>query len=531
MTVQRGQSDGERWKRLGDMLLDAGLITSGQLAESLAEKERSKCFLGQALVKLGYLSQDELISFLVKQCKIPHINLNDYAIDPKIVRTLPNDLCLRYKLIAIDQLGKILTVCMVNPLDIDALEHARDACPALKIKPILCTPEHFESVAKRFLVHREEPTQDTAPKAPDMSLASLGLSSAPVVAPVVTRPAPPGAPETPIQTASVSQETFSAIVRDVLAELLNTFQGPMQGQPESADQVWSSTESQSAQFSFTLDLGGDLCYVSPSVTGILGYPPQEFQQQFAHLFTNHPANSKLRQAIRLSLSGHQRSPIEAEFYAKDGSMRSLMIALIPVFDGTKKLVAVQGVARDVTRRAATEQSLYYAATHDALTGLLNRRSFVTRLEEAIQHARRYGTPVSIAIVDVDDFTRINETYGHLEGDAILRHVGQTLKQSLRSEDIVAHSGGDEFCILMPQVPPEQAQNGIRRYIEAIHQADYATSSGDAIALTVTAGFSTVTDGADHSDLLLDTARTLVRRGKEAGGNRVIVGEGTAPAGS
>ncbi len=526
MTALSGQSDGERWKRLGDMLMDAGLITAGQLSESLAEKERSKCFLGQALVKLGYLTQDELISFLVKQCKIPHINLNDYAIDPQIVRLLPNDLCLRYKLIAIDQLGKILTVCMVNPLDIDALEHARDVCPALKIKPILCTPEHFESVAKRFLVRREQPTQDPAPRAPEMSLASLGLSSmAPVVAPVVTRPSVPGAPETHVETAAVSQETFSAIVRDVLAELLNTFQGPVQGQPESAEQVWSSTESQSAQFSFTLDLSGELCYVSPSVTAVMGYPAQEFQDQFVHLCADHPANSKLRQAIRLSLSGHQRSPIEAEFVAKDGSMRALMIALIPVFDGTKKLVAVQGVARDVTRRAATEQSLYYAATHDTLTGLLNRRSFATRLEEAIQHARRYGTPVSIAVVDIDDFTRINESYGHQEGDAVLRHIGQTLKQSLRSEDIVAHSGGDEFCILMPQVPPEQAQNGIRRYIEAITEENYTTSGGDTFSLTVTAGFSTVQETEDQYELLLDAARTLVRRGKEAGGNRVVLAKG------
>ena len=256
----------------------------------------------------------------------------------------------------------------------------------------------------------------------------------------------------------------------------------------------------------------------------MGYAAQEFQDEFVHLFTDHPANSKLRQAIRLSLSGHQRSPIEAEFFAKDGSMRTLMVALIPVFDGTKKLVAVQGVARDVTRRAATEQSLYYAATHDTLTGLLNRRSFVTRLEEAIQHARRYGTPVSIAVVDVDDFTRINESFGHQEGDAILRHVGQTLKKSLRSEDIVAHSGGDEFCILMPQAPAEQAQNGIRRYIEAITQENYATSGGDAISLTVTAGFATVREGEDQYDLLLDAARTLVRRGKEAGGNRVVLAD-------
>ena len=89
-----------RWKRLGDMLMEGGLITRGQLEEGLAEKDRQKCFLGQALVRLGYLTQDELISFLVKQCKIPHINLVDYNIDSRIVRLLPNDLCLQHKLIA-----------------------------------------------------------------------------------------------------------------------------------------------------------------------------------------------------------------------------------------------------------------------------------------------------------------------------------------------------------------------------------------------------------------------------------------------
>ena len=509
---------GNRWKRLGDLLLDAGLITQGQLSEGLAEKERQKCFLGQALVMLGYISQDELISFLVKQCKIPHISLADYSIDPRIVRLLPADLCRRYKLMAIDKLGSILTVCMVNPLDMDALEEARQACPELRLKPILCTPEHFEAAARQHLPGTENPTKPT-PSA-DVSLASFGLTAPSAkkasAAPVVSEP--PVAPREPVPAG----ESFSHLVRDVLAELLSTFQGPVQGRPESAEGVWSSVEHSAAQFLFTLDPSGNLCYVNPSVTAVLGYSPEVFQERFLQLLTDHPENAILRQAITLSLSGRQRPPLETEFLGHDGTVHTLIIALIPVFDGAQQLVAVQGVARDITRRAAAEQSLYLAATQDPLTGLLNRRSFLCRLRELVLVSKRHGTPVSIAVVNVDNFTQVNEAHGHAEGDAVLRQVGHILRNTLRGEDLVARSGGDEFCILMPHVPPEQGQHGMGRYKDALTGAEFLTASGERLQLTVTAGFATVDNPDQPPEAMLEQARALVQQGKVAGGNQVIL---------
>jgi len=513
--------EGNRWKRLGDMLQESGLITAGQLSEALAEKERQKCFLGQALVKLGYISQDELISFLVKQCKIPHINLAEYRIDPTIVRLLPNDLCLRYKLMPIDQLGRILTVCMVNPLDIEALEEARKACPDLNIKPILCTSDHFEAAARRYLVGGEG-AGNRAPA--EMSLASIGLSRHP--APTAKSPAKASAglsgTDGGLSPAAAVPDNFAMLVREVLGELLNTFQGPLRGEPDSSEWLWSSTDQRSAQFSFTLDTRGVLCYVGPAVTGVMGYTPAAFQQAFLNLLTAHPGNAKLRQALTLSLSGRQGAPVEAEFSGADGTPRTLVIALIPVFSGGEQLVAIQGVARDVTRRAAAEHSLYQAATHDALTGLFNLRSFLSRLEESVLLAKRHGTPVSIAVVNIDDFTRINEVHGLQEGDAVLRQVGQILRQTLRGEDIVAYSGGDEFCMIMPHVTPESAQNALGRYRDALTGATFVSASGVTISFTVTAGFSTVA-GSDLSPAqLLESARDRVRQGKESGGNSIVL---------
>lgn len=510
-----------RWKRLGDMLMEGGLITRGQLEEGLAEKERQKCFLGQALVKLGYLSQDELISFLVKQCKIPHINLVDYSIDPRIVRLLPAELCLKYKILAIDNLGTILTVAMVNPLDLDALEKARAACPDLKLKPILCTPEHFETVARRLLVS-DDARESQGPKS--YGLASFGLAPLAETPPrPVTRPAEAVATR-PIKTSSepVVRDELNLMVREMLAELLSVFQGPGSGGSDVAGSLLSSVVSQRLEFSFTLSVSGEVCYVSPGVTTVLGYAPVHFQQSFLSLMTDHPGNTVLRRAIILCKSGQHPVPMEVEFHSVGGGPKMLVIALIPVFDGSQGLVAIQGVARDISRRAETEQYVFHSATHDPLTGLHNQRSFLGRVDEALCIAARHQSPVTIGILNLDGFTAMNQEYGHAEGDRILVHVGKVLRETLRGEDIIARSGGDEFCVLMPQVLPEGAQFGLERCHEMLANGTFETVDGRGVALKATSALISIGPEDRKAGPLFERARHLVRQGKESGGARVLL---------
>ncbi len=509
-----------RWKRLGDMLMEGGLITRGQLEEGLAEKDRQKCFLGQALVRLGYLSQDELISFLVKQCKIPHINLVDYSIDPRIVRLLPNDLCLKYKLLAIDNLGTILTVAMVNPLDLDALEQARAACPDLKLKPILCTPEHFESVAKRLLLSDESEKPSTQKS---YGLASFGL--APLRPAAKPAPAVEVAPDKPHPPAGLPwvRDDFNLLVRDMLGELLSIFQGPIPGATDSAESPLTNVVNQQLEFSFTLSVTGEVCYVSPGVTSVLGYKPVHFQQAFLTLLTDHPGNTVLRRSVVLCKSGQHPTPVEAEFRAVDGTPKMLIVALIPVFDANHSLVAIQAVARDISRREQTEHHVFLAATHDPLTGLHNRRSFMARLDEAVCLAARHRTPVSLGIVNLDNFTELNQEFGHAEGDRILIRMGKLLRDTLRGEDIIARSGGDEFCVLMPQVLPDAARNGLERCHLALSGTGFTTSDGRQVTLTVTSALVSIGNEDRTAEPLLACARALVMQGKAEGGNRVVTG--------
>lgn len=515
-----------RWKRLGDMLLEGGLITRGQLEEGLAEKDRQKCFLGQALVRLGYLSQDELIAFLVKQCKIPHINLIDYSIDPRIVSLLPNELCLKYKLIAIDSLGTILTVAMVNPLDLDALEQARAACPTLKLKPILCTPEHFETVAKRLLI--SQATEKEGGSQP-MNLASFGL--APLKTQAKSAPsAPPleSQSEKPFPPSGMPwvRDDFNLLVREMLGELLSIFQSPAQGEITAADNFLSKGFTQGLEFSFTMSVSGVVHHVSENVASILGYTASHFEDAFLDLLTDHPGNSVLRRAIVLCRSGLHPAPIEAEFRTAGGPPKMLIVALIPVFDINKTLAAIQAVARDISRREQTEQHVFMAATHDSLTGLFNRRSFLARLEEALHLAARHKSAISLGIVNLDNITEMNQELGYAEGDKVLIYLGRLLRETLRGEDIIARSGGDEFCVLMPQVLPEAARNGLERCHQSLAERQYTMGNGRPVALTITS--SLVSIGPDDQDAtaLLERARALVMKGKSDGGNQVVTDPGS-----
>ncbi len=174
-------------RRLGEILLAEHVISQEQLDTALAKQRESGQFLGQVLVELDYISHSALINFLVKQCRIPHINLLDYQIDEKLLALLPEEICLRYSVLPIDRLGRILTVAMVDPLDLDALDEIRQVQPELKIKPILCEWQHFEQAASRFFKLENEDDEQ-------LSMSALGFSI------TTTKP-----PET-----EVAQETASA---------------------------------------------------------------------------------------------------------------------------------------------------------------------------------------------------------------------------------------------------------------------------------------------------------------------------------
>lgn len=169
------------------------------------------------------------------------------------------------------------------------------------------------------------------------------------------------------------------------------------------------------------------------------------------------------------------------------------------------------------------ERLEYLAVTDGLTGLYNHRHFLQRLEEEFVRARRYDLPVSCMIMDVDNFKRVNDTYGHLHGDTVLQGIATCLQQAVRKSDIVARYGGEEFVVIMPQTGLEGAKaqaERIRRGVGEWVFKDMPEGFRATISIGV-AVFNRATTA--DSEALIRRADGALYRAKREGKNRVCVG--------
>ena len=155
------------------------------------------------------------------------------------------------------------------------------------------------------------------------------------------------------------------------------------------------------------------------------------------------------------------------------------------------------------------------ATTDALTGLKNHRAFQDRFKTEYDRARRYDTPLSVVMLDVDKFKQYNDTYGHPAGDAILKQVARILQDTSRSSDVVARYGGEEFAIVMPGADMEQANIVAERFRLMVEAAVWPKR-----AVTVSIGAATLLPDTRHADSLLADADIALYRSKHRGRNCV-----------
>ena len=161
--------------------------------------------------------------------------------------------------------------------------------------------------------------------------------------------------------------------------------------------------------------------------------------------------------------------------------------------------------------------LYQQSRQDGLTGLPNRRVFDEAVEQAMADAKRYGRPLSLAILDLDNFKEINDTMGHDAGDEVLKRVAQTLASSVRTTDLLARLGGDEFVLIMPNTDMAQASTLAKRIIEKVRDLDITTPTGHRLGISI--GISQW-DGASSVEQWLKAADSLLYQAKSLGRNRV-----------
>lgn len=166
--------------------------------------------------------------------------------------------------------------------------------------------------------------------------------------------------------------------------------------------------------------------------------------------------------------------------------------------------------------------LYDLATRDPLTGAYNRRFLKERLASEWAWAVRHARPCAALLIDLDHFKRVNDTYGHLAGDFVLKEAVMVMRRAVRQEDILTRYGGEEFVVLCRATEPDQAlvvAERLRRNLAA-HKFVWETVT---IPVTVSVGLATsVSPGVSSQDTLLSTADAMLYRAKEAGRNRVEV---------
>ena len=186
-------------------------------------------------------------------------------------------------------------------------------------------------------------------------------------------------------------------------------------------------------------------------------------------------------------------------------------------DGTVQ--GVIGVATDITERKELERELHRLAVTDPLTGASNRRHFMASAFMETERAIRYDAPLSVIMLDIDFFKRVNDTYGHAIGDEVLKKVVEAARTTLREVDILGRIGGEEFAILLPETPIRRASAVAERLRRAVSGIIISVPDG---SLSVSASLGVAERQADETvfDLLLGRADRALYRAKEAGRNRV-----------
>ncbi len=245
-------------------------------------------------------------------------------------------------------------------------------------------------------------------------------------------------------------------------------------------------------------------YISPSVAGITGYTPEEFYTDPDFSFKIVHIEDRPAMITFYQFTGSNSEPQIIRWVHKNGSVVWTEHKKVAIYDNEKKLVAIEGIARDITERKSTQEKLEHLSLHDPLTGLYNRAYF----EENMQAGDGCGNQASIVVFDVDGLKLVNDTFGHEKGDTLLNAAAKVIKNSFREGDMVARVGGDEFAVLLANGNDEIVKNACNRIRAAVEK--YNSSNLD-LPLSIALGFATRNDSATSlNDLFKEADHNMYR---------------------
>jgi diguanylate cyclase (GGDEF)-like protein len=195
---------------------------------------------------------------------------------------------------------------------------------------------------------------------------------------------------------------------------------------------------------------------------------------------------------------------------------------------------MSGTHQDISERKRAEEELERIAHTDFLTGLANRRYFLKVAEGELFGALKAGAPLSLLMMDLDFFKKINDIYGHMTGDVVLQKMAALCRGVLRNVDTVGRLGGEEFAVVLPQTDMDGAAVVAERLRMLVAETEVPREHGLPLRFTVSIGIASLPGGVQHAnvniDMLLNQADNALYRAKRDGRNRVCAADALARPG-
>ncbi len=276
---------------------------------------------------------------------------------------------------------------------------------------------------------------------------------------------------------------------------------------------------------FVLDQNGHLSMMNPEAERLLGWTEEELYGRKIHelirMRKKHSTDDRMDAELWCDFLCEESYQDDDLFYHKDGTGFHVTYSVSPLLIGDKTAGNVISF-QDITSRKHMEIELARMATLDELTGLYNRRELNKRLDEEIRRAERYDQYFSIWMLDIDHFKRINDTYGHQDGDRALRIIAANLARLLRDTDISARFGGEEFVVILSHTKLEQAMQMAERVRVAISELKFDLDGESGISITVSIGVAAYPQHGATAEAMIRAADRGLYAAKQGGRNQVSV---------
>ena len=278
------------------------------------------------------------------------------------------------------------------------------------------------------------------------------------------------------------------------------------------------SSSNGVMITSSTQLDHPIVYVNPAFERITGYSAAEVVGQSGRFLVRDDLAQKGLAEIRSALRDHREGHTVLRNYRKDGQLFWNELSIAPVLDESGQATThFVSIINDVTERITYEQQLEYHATHDVLTGLANRNLLNDRIEQAILLARQNERLVGVLLLDLDRFKLINDGFGHIPADNLLKAVAMRLTSCVRDTDTVARLGGDEFVVVLSSVDDADGVASVAAKI--LRQLTLPLGvEGKDVFVTASIGIALYPRDGEHGEALLRNADVAMYRVKEHGRN-------------